>query len=90
MRLVNKHQGNAVEWFAVEGSGLIELRRLANGDVAVIHTGKGLVEDVIRDICGRDRCYRDHTFRHWVIYADFAEEVTAELAARATRLKNRS
>jgi hypothetical protein len=79
-----------MECFAVEGSGLIEVRRLPNGDLAILHTGKGLVEEVIRQICRRERCYQNHTFRYWVIYAEFAEEVLAELAVLATRVENRS
>jgi hypothetical protein len=75
-----------MECFAVLGSGLIKLRHLPNGDVALIYTGSGLVEEVIQEICKDDRCYRDRALRHWVIRSHFLEAAIADLATRATRL----
>lgn len=70
--------------YAVENSGVIGLRELKNGDIAIEHTGTGKVVELITSICTPERGYWHQKYLHWVVHAACRDCVIDELDARAT------
>lgn len=74
--------------YAVEGSGLISLYELENGDLAVSYTGSGLIDEVVASICTPEHAYWQGKYRHWVIRAHSRRAALQELDRKAVWLAN--
>lgn len=72
--------------FSVQDSGLIQIGRLPRGDMTVMHTGSGLVFEVVRASCNKERGYWNPDHKNWIIFSQFAEQVLAEFDEAATRI----
>jgi len=73
--------------YSVAGSGIIRLRKLRNGDMAVARIGKGDLADIINKLCTRDRGYWHHGYGEWVIRSSRIPEAIAELNRLAIPLE---
>jgi len=65
--------------FSVTGAGVIRLRRLRNGDMAIAGIGKGNLSDLINRLCIDERAYWHHGYGEWVIKANRLSEAMLEL-----------
>ena len=74
--------------FSVTGAGIIRLRKLRNGDMAIAAIGKGNLGDVVTRLCTGERAYWHHGYGEWVIKANRLNEAMMELNRFAIPLEN--
>jgi hypothetical protein len=73
--------------FSVTGSGVIRLRKLRNGDMAVAGIGKSDLVDIINRLCVGERAYWHHGYGEWVIKASHLQEAFEDLNRLAIPLE---
>lgn len=73
--------------FSVTGAGVIRLRKLRNGDMAVAGIGKADLGTVITRLCTGERAYWHHGYGEWVIKANRLGEAMTELSRIAIPLE---